>query len=112
MQIKLYKTLARSVLIHRSEARTLWKYDVRSVTTSEMQFMHQTVGFTRWDQKRNEDILKNLQVVPVLAYIYDYQKTWQKHIHRMPRTRIPKAIMQYQPRGKRSLGRLQWRTVT
>ena len=42
-------------------------------------------------------LLENLQVIRILNYIYDYQKNWKEHIYRMSRTRIHKAIMQYQP---------------
>ncbi|PSN31771.1 hypothetical protein C0J52_26140 [Blattella germanica] len=30
---------------------------------------------------------------------------FQQHVHRMSNTRIPKVMLRYQPRGKRSLGR-------
>jgi hypothetical protein len=54
--------------------------------------------------KRNEEVLKELKVEPILDYICRYQNNWRDHVNRMSRTRIPKAIMYYQPRGKISLG--------
>jgi hypothetical protein len=50
-------------------------------------------------------VLKELKVEPILDYICRYQNNWREHVNRMSRTRIPKAIKYYQPRGKRSLGR-------
>jgi hypothetical protein len=49
-------------------------------------------------------MLKELKVEPILDYNYRYQNNWREHVNRMSRTRIPKAIMYYQPRGKRSIG--------
>ncbi|KAJ4427068.1 hypothetical protein ANN_26867 [Periplaneta americana] len=53
-----------------------------------LQFPH--VQEAMWGRRRNEDILENLKVTLVLNYIQDYQKNWQDHLNRMPRTRIPK----------------------
>jgi hypothetical protein len=68
-----------------------------------MKFMCRTAGYTRWGLKRNEEVLKELEVEPILDYICGYQNNWREHVNRMSRTRISKAIMYYQPRGKRSL---------
>jgi hypothetical protein len=68
-----------------------------------MQFMRQTAGYTKWNLKKNEEVLKELKVEPILDYICIYQNNWREHVNRMSRTRIPKAIMYYQPKGKRSL---------
>jgi hypothetical protein len=70
-----------------------------------MKVIWRTAGCSKWDLKRNEEVLKELKMEPVLAYICRYQNNWREHINRMSRTRIPKAIMYYQRRGKRSLGR-------
>jgi hypothetical protein len=66
--------------------------------------MCQTVGYTKWDLKRNKEMLKELKSGANIDYICRYQNNWRQHINRMSRTRIPKAIMYYQPGGKRSLG--------
>jgi hypothetical protein len=69
-----------------------------------MKFMWRTAGCTKWDLKRNEEVLQELKMEPVLDYICRYKNNWREHVNRMSRTRIPKAIMYYQRRGKRSLG--------
>jgi hypothetical protein len=46
---------------------------------------------------------KQLKMEPILDYICRYQNNWHEHVNRMNRARIPKAIMYYQRRGKRSL---------
>jgi hypothetical protein len=66
---------------------------------------HRTAGYIKWDLKRNEEVLKELKLEPILDYICRYQNSWREHVNRMSRTRIPKAITYYQSRAKRSLGR-------
>jgi hypothetical protein len=78
------------MLCYGGEAWTIRKRDESRITACEMKFMRRTAGYTKGDLKRNEDVLKELKV---------------EHVNRMSRTRIPKAIMYCQPRGKRSLGR-------
>jgi hypothetical protein len=80
------------------------KSDESIITACEMKFMSQTAGCTKWDLKRNKEVLKELKVEPILDYICRYQNSWREHVNRMSRTRIAKAIMYYQPTDKRSLG--------
>jgi hypothetical protein len=67
--------------------------------------MQRTAGCTKWDLKRNEDVMKERHTDPVLEYIQLYQKQW-KNLQRMCTTLIPKAIVQYRQHGKKSFGRL------
>jgi hypothetical protein len=103
--IRIYKTLARPLLCYGSEAWTIRKCDESRITACEMKFMCQTSGCTKWDLKTYEEVLKELRVEPILDYVCRYQNSWREHVNRISRTRIPKATMYYQPRGKRSLGR-------
>jgi hypothetical protein len=61
----LYKTLAFPVLCYGSEAWTMKKKDEGRKTACEMRFMRAT----KWDLKRNEDVMKRLHVEPMLDYI-------------------------------------------
>jgi hypothetical protein len=70
-----------------------------------MKFMRKTAGFTLRDHKRNEEILKNLEVEPISKFIQNYQANWKEHIERTDSSRIPNNLLNYRPRGKRSLGR-------
>ena len=110
-RIHLYKTLARPVLCYGSEAWTLRTIDEHRITAGEMKFMRFTAGYSKWDHKRNEDVLKELRIQSVLQFIHSYQKNWHQHAQRMPRLRIPKALLHYLPQGKRRLGRpmKRWR---
>ena len=104
-RVRAYKTLARPMLTYGSEAWTIRKKDISRITASEMKFMRRTAGYTKLDKKRNSDILQELQVSSVMDHISTYRNNWQQHLQRMDRTRIPRQILNYYPRGTRSLGR-------
>ncbi|KAJ4430105.1 hypothetical protein ANN_22315 [Periplaneta americana] len=63
-RICLYKTLARPVLCYGSEEWTLREKDESRITANEMKFMRYTAGYTKWDHKRNEDVMEELQLEP------------------------------------------------
>ncbi|KAJ4448252.1 hypothetical protein ANN_10266 [Periplaneta americana] len=74
-RIRLYNTLTRPMLSYGSEAWTLRKADKCRITACEMRFMRRTAGYTKWDLKRNCEILKELKTQPVLDYIVQNQST-------------------------------------
>ncbi|KAJ4433596.1 hypothetical protein ANN_15906 [Periplaneta americana] len=80
--------LSKTCPLLRQQSWTLRKSDENSITASEMKFMLRTAGYTKWDNKRNEDILQELGMELVLQYIHQYQDNWLHHVKRMPRTRI------------------------
>lgn len=45
-----------------------------------MRFMR-TVGYTRCDHKRNEEILKHLKIDPKQSYIQLQRQNWLNHIN-------------------------------
>jgi hypothetical protein len=55
-----------------------------------MCFLRRTAGYTRWDHKRNEDILTELQISQITEFIYQYRKNWKEHVDRRSSDRIPK----------------------
>jgi hypothetical protein len=61
-RICIYKTLARPALSYGSEAWIVRRTDERRLISAEMRFLRRTAGYTRWDHKRNEDILTELQI--------------------------------------------------
>jgi hypothetical protein len=76
-----------------------------------MKFMRRAEGYTKSDHKRNEDILTELKIEPMIDYVNHYQESRRSHVNRMDAGRIPKAVLRYRPEGKRSIGRpvKRWR---
>ena len=42
--------------------------NINRITASEMKFMRATAGYTRWDHKRYDDVLRELQLVSCTFY--------------------------------------------
>ena len=78
--------------MYGSEAWTLCRSDETRITACEMKFMCRTAGCTKWDLRKNVDILEELKMVPIIHYIHQYQQNWHQHVNRMSRSRIPRAI--------------------
>ncbi|KAJ4435845.1 hypothetical protein ANN_18464 [Periplaneta americana] len=68
-------------------------------------------GYTKWNHKRNENVMEELQLEPVINHVKHYRNNWINHLHRMRRDRIPKVMLHYRPNGKRSLGRPKKRWI-
>ncbi|KAJ4434837.1 hypothetical protein ANN_23408 [Periplaneta americana] len=73
--------------------------------------MRYTAGYTKWDHKRSEDVMEELQLEHVVNHVKHYRNNWINHLHRMRRDRIPKVMLHYRPNGKRSLGRPKKRWI-
>jgi hypothetical protein len=69
-----------------------------------MKFMRKTAKYTWQDHKRNREIIKELKTNHVLEKINNYKEKWIQHAHRMERSRLLCAILNYQPSGKRNQG--------
>jgi hypothetical protein len=52
-----------------------------------------------------KDILKKLQIEPVITHDQNYRTNWRNHVRRMERVIIPKQLTTYAPRGRRCLRR-------
>jgi hypothetical protein len=89
----------------------IWNVTGITHKLDEMRFLRPLLGLTRLDRQRNTDIRNRLKVDNILEDIISYQKNWIDHLKQMDRNRIPKLASQYQPRGRRDIGRprRKWR---
>jgi hypothetical protein len=63
------------------------------------------LGLTRRDKQRNVDIKNKLNQKSIVDEIRSYQQNWFQHVNRMEINRLSKVGLQYQPHGKRDIGR-------
>ena len=104
-KIKVYNTLAISMLTYGSEVWALRKTDKRRIEAAEMLFMGRTAGVTLRDRIHSEDIRNMLGVTSVVKRIKTYRKSWRMHVGRMEEYRLLKIVLQYTPTAKRPRGR-------
>jgi hypothetical protein len=81
------------------------------IKTSEMKFLRAVGGYNLLDQKRSEQIRKELLVKELNEQIQQYRIQWTQHVSRMNVSRLPKLALQYKPEGKRHLGRQKRRWI-
>jgi hypothetical protein len=81
------------------QSQIIRKQGNNRITAYEMKSMWRTVGYTKWDHKINQNILDKLKIKPMTDYIQHYQRKWKENTNKMNMGKIPKQILQYQPRG-------------
>ena len=84
---------------------TIKARDARRITAAEMKYMRRTTGYTWTDHKTNTQIAKELKITPILDKLQEYKRNWIHHVNRMPLHRLPRAMKQYSPTGRRNHGR-------
>jgi hypothetical protein len=97
--------MAVPVLSYGSESWVISKKDKDKIQAAEMRFLRRVKGCTRADRIRNVDIRAKLNIYNINNRLEENKEKWKQHIDRMKETRIPKLILQYQPKGKRDIGR-------
>jgi hypothetical protein len=70
-----------------------------------MKFLRKRAECIKLDKKRNTEILRELKINSALEHTDQYSNNCKQHVQRMDRSRIPRQMMTYRPKGKRSLGR-------
>lgn len=104
-KLKFYKVMAVPTLAYGSETWTLTKKQQSKIQTTEMKFLRNVKGCTKRDLITNENIREELEIFNINERLKDFKQNWKEHVDRMPDTRLTKQIMQYHPKGRRSVGR-------
>jgi hypothetical protein len=74
-RIKLYNTLALSVLLYGSKTWTIKARDTRRITAAEMKYMRRTAGYIWTDYKTNAQIAKQLKITQILTNYWNIRET-------------------------------------
>jgi len=76
-----------------------------------LKFLRHLLGITKLDKEKNQCIREKTGAQNIVMEIKQYQKKWLQHVQRMDTNRIPKQALQYQPKGRRNIGRprKRWR---
>ena len=104
-QLKFYRTMAIPLIAYGSEAWVPNRRTESRIQAAEMRFLRAIKGYSRLDHIRNENIRADLRVEPLLETLKRNRRNWSSHLLRMPRDRLPILAWEYQPDGKRGVGR-------
>jgi len=68
-------------------------------------------GITKLDEEKNQCISQKTGPQNITKEIKQYQKKWLQHVQGMDTNRLPKQVLQYNPKGRRNIGRprKRWR---
>ena len=104
------KTILRPIRICGIESWTLTKRLEQQITTADMKVIRMIQGVTRWDRKRNEDLYKQSNMLPIVQVINKNKLRWFGHVMRREEESTLRVVMQLKMKGKRPRGRprLRW----
>ena len=101
----------RSALKFGSEAWVLRKREEQRLEAAQTKFLRHALGITKLDKEKNQSIMKKTGAHNIVKERKQYQKKWLQHVQRMDTNRLPKQTLQYEPKGRRNVGRprKRWR---
>jgi len=70
-----------------------------------MNCVKQSAGYNWTDYETKSEIVKELNMTPVLVKIQEYKRNWLQHVNRMPYNRLQSMLKNYRPRGRMNKGR-------
>ena len=105
----IHQIILIPILFFGSEFWTLTKRLELQITTADMKVIRMIQGVTRWDRKRNEDLHKQSNMLPIVQVINKNKLRWFGHVMRREEDSTL-VVMKLKMKGKRPRGRprLRW----
>ena len=94
-----------------SEAWVLKKREEQRLEAAQMKFLRHLLGITKLDKEKDQCIRQKMAAQNIVTEIKQYQEKWLQHVEGMDTNRLPKQAPQYEPKGRRNIGRprKRWR---
>jgi len=110
-KLRIHNIIAKAALKFGSEAWVLRKREEQRLEAAQMKILRYLLGITKIDKEKIQCIRENTGAHNIIKEIKQYQEKWLQHVQRMDTNRIPKQALQYQPKGRRNIGRprKRWR---
>lgn len=103
---RIYNTIIKSITTYGCEVWPIKDRTEKMLRTTEMDFWRRSAGISRRDRITNERVREIMGVThTIVDDIRTKQLSWYGHVRRMPENRIPRQILEWQPRGRRRPGR-------
>ena len=81
------------------------KREEQRLEAAQMKFLRLLLWITKADKEKNQRIREKTGAQNIVKEIKEYQDKWLQHVQRMDTNRIPKQALQYQPKGRKNIGR-------
>jgi len=110
-KLRIHNITARAALKFGSEAWVLKKREEQRFEAAQMKFLRHLLGITKLDKEKNQFVRGKFGAQNTVKEIKQYQEKWLQHVQKMDTNRISKQALQYQPKGRRNIGRprKRWR---
>ena len=110
-KLRSHNITAKAALKFGSEAWVLRKREEQRLEAAQMKFLRHLLGITKLDKEKNQCIREKTGAQNTVKEIQQCQKKWLQHVQRMDTNRLPKQSLQYEPKGRRNIGRTRkrWR---
>ena len=105
-KLSVYAACVISTLLYGSESWTLYTRQERRLNNFHLRCLRRILGIT-WEQRiPDTDVLEQAKQPSLHAMLQQRRLRWIGHVHRMPHTRLPRAILYSElASGKRTTGR-------
>lgn len=109
---KVYRVMVRPVMMYGSETWATKVQDEKKLAAAEIRILRWTVGKTKLDKVRNEDVRKELRVADISKNVQGSRLRWLGHMERRPEKYVGKVVERVRLDGKRKRGRprMTWRS--
>jgi hypothetical protein len=110
-KLRLYTAIIRPTLAYGCEVWTTTSVTKRRLRTFENKIWRKICGPVRdagtndWRRKFNKELQEELGLAPVTSYIKGQRLQWFGHIMRRSEEETIRAVIEWQPKGKRPRGR-------
>ena len=91
---RLYKVMVRPAMLYGMEAVAVTKAQERKMEVAEMKMLRFSIGKTRLDRIRNEEVRRSLGVVELGHQLRETRMRWLGHITRREETYVGKRMRQ------------------
>ena len=110
-KLRIHNITAKAALKFGSEAWILKKREEQRLEAAQTKFLRHLLGITKVDKEKNQCIRGKTGAQNIVKEIKQYQKKLLQHVQRMDTNRMSKQALQYQPKGRRNIGRprKRWR---
>ena len=106
---QLYKTMVRPAMMYGIETLAVTKAQERKIQVAEMKMLRWSLGFTRKDKIRNDEIRKIMEVGDITDKMQETRLRWLGHVVRRGDEYVGKRIRGMQVgRKKRGRPRRRW----
>jgi len=105
-KVAVYRAVVITTLLYGCESWTTYRRHTRSLDQFHLKCLRRIARIKWQDRIPNREVLSRCGISGIEALILQAQLRWVGHVHRMPDSRIPKAVFYLElASGSRTLGR-------